>query len=266
MTSAFDYLEPDWIKVRRWVVAGTMVAVMHIGAGAVALQSWPEEELDNEVSGAMVIELAPMPVAPPAELLNLALGAPAEESVATPPVEEVKEQKVEDEIHPVEEAPLAPEPEVTLPKVEPKETEEEKKEEKLQEAVQAAAASQAAAPPPLEDVARGERTAAPLQGNSRRPSQAQITWQKALHLHLSKHKRYPNEARSRRVQGVVTVGFKIDRTGKVTATHIVKGSGSQLLDEEALEMLGRASPLPAPPSESPDRALTLSLPIQFNIR
>ena len=113
---------------------------------------------------------------------------------------------------------------------------------------------------------KGPKAAAPNQGASKKPNRAVLSWQKALHLHLSKHKRYPGEARSRRVQGVVTVAFTIDRAGKVSNTRVLKGSGSSLLDEEALEMLSRASPLPLPPEDAPDGLSNLSIPVQFNIR
>lgn len=265
MIATWDMLEPSWRRWRRWTGAGVLVLALHVGGAAAALWTWPEETVDSEPEGAMLLELAPMAVATRAELLNLALGPLSEDSVATPPVEEVKEMRPE-ELPPVEEAPLAPKPEVELEKVKPVEEVEEKEEKKPQDQVVAQAASQAAAPPPIEAETVGEKAVAPHQGTSRRPNQAEITWQKALHLHLSKHKRYPAQARSRRVEGVVTIGFSIDHSGAVISRRIVKGSGSPLLDEEALEMLERASPLPAPPGDAQSGPLSLSLPVQFNIR
>jgi protein TonB len=267
MIAPFEFLEPSWRRWRRWIVAGVLVLALHVGGAAAALWQWPEEEVDQNPEGAMLLELAPMAVATRAELLNLALGPLSEDSVPTPPVEEVKEMRPE-ELPPVEEAPLAPKPEVELEKIKPVEEVKEEEEKKPQEQVQAqlVAASQAAAPPPIEAETIGEKAAAPYQGASRKPNQAEITWQKALHLHLSKHKRYPSEARSRRIQGVVTVSFSIDRSGTVLARRIVKGSGSPLLDEEALEMLERASPLPVPPGDPQSGPVNLSLPVQFNIR
>lgn len=267
MTIAREFLEPSWRRWRRWIGAGILVGALHAGGGAAALWQWPDEDVDEEPEGAMMLELAPMPIAPKEEMQNLAIGPPAEDSVPTPPVEEVKELRPE-ELPPVEEAPLARDPEVALEKIKPVEEKEEEEEKKPQEMVQAqtVASSQASAPPPIEAAEEGQKAAAPHQGASRKPNQAQISWQKALHVHLSKHKRYPGEARSRRVQGVVTVTFTIDSTGRVMNTRILKGSGSSLLDEEALAMLGRASPLPAPPEDAVSGSLSLSLPIQFNIR
>jgi protein TonB len=267
MITAFDILEPSWRRWRRWAGAGVLVLALHVGGAAAALWQWPDQEVDEDPEGAMLLELAPMAVAPMEEPQNLAPGPPAEESVATPPVEEVKEVKPEEELPQLEEAPLVKEPEVALEKVKPVEEEEPEEEKKPQEQVQAqTVASQAAAPPPIEAPVVGPKATAPLQGASRKPNQAEISWQKALHLHISKHKRYPSEARDRRVQGVVTVSFSIDGKGHVTNVRLLKGSGSPLLDDEALEILQRADPLPAPPDQSLETARNLSLPIQFNIR
>ncbi|MCC7251873.1 energy transducer TonB [Hyphomicrobium sp.] len=267
MITTFELLEPSWRRWRRWAGAGLLVLTLHVGGATAALWQWPEEEVDDEPEGAMLIELAPMPIAPAEERQDLAPGPQSEDSVPVPPTEEVKELKPEELLPPVEEAPLVPEPEVALEKVKPIEEEEEEEEKKPQEEVQAqTVASLAAAPPPIEAAEKGPQAAAPHQGASRKPNQAILSWQKALHLHLSKHKRYPGEARARRIQGVVTVGFAIDREGRVTNARIVKGSGSSLLDDEALEMLSRASPLPVPPDEATVTARSLSLPIQFNIR
>lgn len=268
MISTFELLEPSWRRWRRWIGAGMLVLALHVGGAAASLWQWPEEEVvDDEPEGAMLLELAPMPIAPREERQDLAIGPQSEDSVPVPPTEEVKETKLEEELPPVEESPLAPEPEVALEKVKPVEEKEEEEEKKPQEKVEAqTVASVAAAPPPIEASEVGEKAAAPHQGASRKPNQAVLSWQKALHLHLSKHKRYPGEARNRRIEGVVTVAFSIDHEGRVTNVRVLKGSGSPLLDEEAVEMLSRASPLPTPPEEAAASALNLSLPIQFNIR
>ncbi len=267
MINTFELLEPSWRRWRRWIGAGLLVLTLHVGGAAAALWQWPEEEVDDEPEGAMMLELMPMPIAPVEERQDLAPGPQSEDSVPVPPTEEVKEVQPEEILPPVEEAPLAPNPEVVMEKVKPIEEKEEEEEKKPQEEVQAqTVASLAAAPPPIEAAEKGPKAAAPHQGSSKKPNQAVLSWQKSLHLHLSKHKRYPGEARNRGIQGVVTVNFTIDRQGRVTQARVVKGSGSSLLDEEALELLSRASPLPAPPEEMPDKGLNFTQPLQFNFR
>jgi protein TonB len=267
MINTFELLEPGWRRWRRWIGAAFLVVTLHVGGAAAALWQWPVEDESEEPEGAMMLELSPMPIAPAEERQDLAPGPQSEDSVPVPPTEEVKEVQPDEILPPVEEAPLAPNPEVVMEKVKPVEKVEEEEEKKPQEEAQAQTlASLAAAPPPIEAAEKGPKAAAPHQGSSQKPNRAVLSWQKALHLHLSKHKRYPAEARSRRVQGVVTVGFAIDRGGRVLKARVVKGSGSALLDGEALEMLARAAPLPAPPEDATTGTLNLTLPIQFNIR
>jgi periplasmic protein TonB len=62
------------------------------------------------------------------------------------------------------------------------------------------------------------------------------------------------------------VAFRLDRSGQLIASRVTKTSGSPALDEEALAVLKRASPLPAPPAQIPGPMLDLVLPIQFRIK
>lgn len=267
MISTFELLETSWRGWHRWIGAGLLVLTLHVGGAAAALWQWEHVEFDEEPEGAMMVELAPMPIAPAEERINLAPGPLSEDSVPVPPSEEVKETSPDELLPAVEEAPLAPEPEVALEKVKPVEEKEEEEEKKPQEEVQAqTVASIASAPPPIEAAEKGPKPAAPRQGASRKPNQAELSWQRALNLHLSKHKRYPGEARSRRIQGVVTVSFSVDREGHVKSARMVRGSGSPLLDEEALKMLSRASPIPPPPEMPAGGQRDFTMPIQFNIR
>ena len=104
-----------------------MMVSMHAAAGAIAVMNWPEEEASDEDAGAFMLELAPVPVAPPTEKLNLAIGPRAEEAAAAvAPTEEIKE-KSEIETPKVEEAPLAPEPEVVVQKQTPVEEIEDRR-------------------------------------------------------------------------------------------------------------------------------------------
>jgi protein TonB len=43
------------------------------------------------------------------------------------------------------------------------------------------------------------------------------------------------------------VAFIIDHGGRLLASGIVQSSGSPTLDQETLEMLARAQPMPTPP-------------------
>lgn len=83
---------------------------------------------------------------------------------------------------------------------------------------------------------------------------------------LERHKRYPGEARSRRTQGTAMVWFVMDRQGRVHGSKLHKTSGYPVLDEAAVKMVERASPLPAMPPEMPDQTVELVVPVEFYIR
>jgi len=83
---------------------------------------------------------------------------------------------------------------------------------------------------------------------------------------LERHKRYPAEARSRRSQGTAMVWFVMDRQGRVHGSKLHKTSGYPVLDDAAVKMVERASPLPAMPPEMPDQQVELVVPVEFYIR
>lgn len=81
--------------------------------------------------------------------------------------------------------------------------------------------------------------------------------------HLMRHKRYPDDARSRGDQGRATVSFSLDGGGRVTRVSLVRGTGSSSLDQEASAMVRRASPFPAPPD---GRAQSFTVPVNFRVQ
>lgn len=88
-------------------------------------------------------------------------------------------------------------------------------------------------------------------------------WQARLMAHLERRKRYPPGARARDEQGVAYVRFKIDAAGNVLSASLARSSGYADLDDEVVELVKRASPVPPPP---PDVNRTITAPIRFDIR
>lgn len=86
-----------------------------------------------------------------------------------------------------------------------------------------------------------------------------------VRAHLEAHKIYPRGARRLRQTGVVTVRFVIDREGRVISSRIVSGSGVPALDEEAMAMLTRASPVPRPPAGVPGARIEMRTPVEFSL-
>lgn len=72
-----------------------------------------------------------------------------------------------------------------------------------------------------------------------------------------------SKSASAAADGTATVAFKIDRSGKVLSAQVVASSGNKALDAEALALMQRASPVPAPPADISGETLFLKVPIRF---
>ena len=128
-------------------------------------------------------------------------------------------------------------------------------------------ASQQSAPPSVPAPAAPQAAAPQTVVSSSAPNISPQQWQTRVITHLDRHKRYPPEARSRRQQGVPHLRITIDAAGRVLGAAIVRSSGFPLLDQAAIEMANRASPLPAPPASiAAQQRITLTVPVNFNIR
>lgn len=57
-----------------------------------------------------------------------------------------------------------------------------------------------------------------------------------FYKHIAKHMKYPNQARRMGVEGKVYVQFVIDKSGKLTDVHAIKGIGAGC-DEEAVRVI-----------------------------
>ena len=126
-----------------------------------------------------------------------------------------------------------------------------------------AQASSSATPAP--SPVRGPQ-AAPFDSDTPSTSAAPASWQSRVLGHLGHFKRYPGDARQRKRAGAAWVRFQVDRDGKLLASELVTSSGTVLLDREALQVLQRAQPLPAPPaSVLRQGTVTVTLPVSFRL-
>lgn len=83
---------------------------------------------------------------------------------------------------------------------------------------------------------------------------------------LNRLKKYPPAAASKKIGGVVSVNFTVNRQGAVISSRMVKSSGHAALDQEAMALLKRCSPFPPMPAELPQNSLNLTVPISFKAR
>lgn len=126
-----------------------------------------------------------------------------------------------------------------------------------------AQASSSATPAP--SPVRGPQ-AAPFDGDMPPASAAPASWQSRVLGHLAHFKRYPGDARQRKRAGAAWVRFQVDRDGKLLASELIASSGTVLLDREALQVLERAQPLPAPPASLLRQGtVTVTLPVSFKL-
>jgi protein TonB len=110
----------------------------------------------------------------------------------------------------------------------------------------------------------------PSLANTPHPDEAQATpidggWMQAVGAWLAAHKRYPDEARQRGEEGRLAVRFTMDRSGQVTAVQVVRGSGSETLDQAAVTML-RGATLPPLPGAMPQSTITVTVQIRFALQ
>lgn len=96
--------------------------------------------------------------------------------------------------------------------------------------------------------------------------QVKVSWKQQLVLHLEQHKQYPRRAKRMRKQGVPLITFTMDRAGQVLGVKLVRSSGTESLDKEAVAFVYRAMPLPLPPDEVSGATLTWTVPVRFYVQ
>lgn len=286
-----------WPALARWTLAVAVVVGAH-GVAGWMLVTWQRAEAAmGAPPAAVMIELAPLPVAPEAPPQEV---APGPEMVEAQPEPQPPQPVVET---PPEPEPPPPEPVVEPPPVEPPpepvvQPEPEIKIPELPSLPDAAAVlapppppppparpkSAERKPPPKKVVERrkpinpekppAERTtaqpralapvaptaAAPAEGAATASAASRANWRGTLVAHLNRFKRFPGGANP----GTVQVAFSIDRAGRVLSARLVGASGDALLDEEAVAMIRRASPVPAPPEGLGGGSISLSVPVKFS--
>lgn len=291
-----DHLPRDGESLRqlilRWVLAAVFVVLVH-GGVALAIAHWPKPQSPaGEPPAAVMIELAPLPVAPEAPPQEVAVGVQQEMSTESTPTEakdEPVQEEPEPEVEPVKtEPPKEPPPEPVerkveteieipeLPKIdtaaavleapappppEPekvdKKPEEKKKVEKKKPKPKRKSVAQSASAPKPVDATRARTNAAPTSGVA--SSMSVATWRGSVMAHLNRHKRYPGGG-----GGTSSVAFTIDRSGRVLSARLLRSSGSTMLDQEAVALARRASPVPAPPANMGGGSIVLSVPVRFS--
>jgi len=114
---------------------------------------------------------------------------------------------------------------------------------------------------------------APAEAISKTPNivpQEQVTqhlesYSSILANAIAKYKQYPKIAQMRGWQGTVIADLEIDSKGSVVSVKIKKSSTYEVLDNEALEMIKKASPFPTPPESLRGKNFNVLVPISFKL-
>jgi protein TonB len=208
----------------------------------------------------------PAEAAPPAPRAEAAPPAPPAEAAPPPPAPEIAR------------ADPAPEPVPAPPK--PAESERIARPVAKSAAREASPARPAApAPPqpalpaPVEGAGTQAATGSSRTGGSDTRSTApawaataRVRYEQVLFAWMNRHKQYPMLAQRRGIEGEGSVRVRIDRDGRVLERSVARSTGEQMLDQAALDMVRRANPFPAVPSEYAGETFEFVAPIQYRLR
>ena len=218
-------------KTRLIGLGGTLGIVMLIAGGG--LITWTTYRTPPKPAALQVFDVAP-PAAPPEPVRDVRPGPPEVQKETASPVI----------VPPQVEPPKILLPSVTLPPV--------------------PVAKPVADPgPPAKDTTTPETKPEPPAPQI---SSSTPTWEGLVLRALMKVKRYPREASFRRQQGVPYIRFVMNRAGEVLSDRLERSSGVPALDNEALALPKRASPLPKPTKEVTGDTIELVVPVEFFLR
>lgn len=279
-----------------WSTAAAVIVSVHVAA-AWYVQSMPAAALPMEQSqAAVMIDLAPMALAPeavPQEIADLVDSSASDlveevteqaepvtpdmaEPVVEPmqevaqdepePVEEVAEaQPVEDVVPDLVELPLpevamaVPQSRPAIEKPKPVAKPVQKKPVEQQPVEKPIKQAEQKKPQPKSSAARksaqaADTTQAPKAGSGSGKSMSPEQWKARVFARMGRQR--PNVRKS----GDVWVRFTFNESGDILSASLSRPSGIPELDQAALRVVRRASPIPAPPPSVPSY---LELPITF---
>ena len=82
---------------------------------------------------------------------------------------------------------------------------------------------------------------------------------------VSMHQRYPRIAQLRQWQGTALLQLELAASGQLRAVRVLSSSGHDVLDQQAIEMVRAATPLPPLPATLAGQILTIDVPVVFRL-
>jgi protein TonB len=86
-----------------------------------------------------------------------------------------------------------------------------------------------------------------------------------VRLKIERHKKYPQAARSKSIEGRVTIQFVITPEGAIRGLRVEKAAANESLNTAALEAVEKAAPFPQPPKRFFNGEIPLELTIVFEL-
>lgn len=218
--------------------------------------------VEDTAPAAIAMDLAPIPVSVP---------SPPTDAPAGPP-QTLAQPDPAPELPPEVAAPPAPAPNPPVPVPAPEKLHKIIKKHTPAPRVQTPTqdpqkpAQQETAPPAFLAPPSAAQAAPPPGLASAHAAQDTATWQGLLLGRLEHYKRYPALAQTTQQQGTSMLTFTMNRKGHVLSARLAGSSGHALLDEETLALVRRAEPLPAPPDSVPGEQITLTVPVEFDLK
>jgi protein TonB len=232
--------------LRRWGLAAFVVLAAHVGLVAFFMFMPQSEMPPGTPPDAVMINLAPIAVAPPPQEEVETPPQPQQVQPRTPPQPIEQQQTTQLPVAP--DLVEAPQPEVMMAPPPPKVVQHQAK-QKPQHAR------------PRTNLPHSEKSAAPAPGFN---GEAAESWRSEIVERISSVKEYPDAARAQGANGTATVAFSVDRSGRVFGVRLAGSSGSSLLDGAAVATVHRANPVPPPPAGVPGGSFTI--PLHFSVQ
>lgn len=211
------------------------------------------------VAPAAPAQVAPVTEAKPVEIARID-PAPAAEPVEQVEQDPEVQQPVEDTLAAVTETPkIKPKP----PAREPERKKPPEKKAKPRQNKGVAASSRKGGERVNSNSARSNANGRPDARTNDGGTRAASNYKGKVVAKLRRAKRYPREAKRRNLQGTARVSFTIARSGSVSGVRITRSSGHPELDQAAIDMVRRASPMPRFPADIRDSKMSLQVPVRF---
>lgn len=109
-------------------------------------------------------------------------------------------------------------------------------------------------------------TAPPPPAAEEAPDPAQLErYGRSLSSLLARQQNYPRIAALRGWEGEVQLRVTIARKGNIVATQIVRSSGFEVLDQNAVQLVSSSGPLPRPPEHLQNREIQVIVPVHYKL-